>query len=392
MVSPTRVRRATTLVSYWRDGRLIFENYRNGVVISANPIVTALLHPLSDWRTPAEVCSALPNFTASSVRHTLRLLTRHGFVVREGSAEAKEDEKLQAWGPWLPAGGLLHFSTKDMPYVSDLTESRRALLARARDEPAPPELKEYPHAAHVPLPHPNTKGEFPQVLLARRTWREFSKQYLDLQDLSTLLWLTCGVQYWVKLPGSIGRVPLKTSPSAGARHPLEAYVAVLRVRGLASGLYHYSPDKHVLDLIRKGCTPREFGSYLAGQSWYGSASALVFMAALFERSRWKYRDPAAYRTVILDAGHMCQTFCLTATWLGLAPFCTMALAESKVEKAFGLDGIAESPVYAAGVGTRPAKDWAPWPEPGVHLSRKQNSPAGQSYLVARRALRGGKRV
>jgi len=33
--------------------------------------------------------------------------------------------------------------------------------------------------------------------------------------------------------------------------------------------------------------------------------------------------------------------------LGLAPFCTMALADSKVEKALRLDGISESVVYAA---------------------------------------------
>jgi SagB-type dehydrogenase family enzyme len=380
---PRRLRRATSLVSYWRDGKLIFENYRSRVLISADPIVALLLHSLSKWQTPAQVCRRVPEFTPSSVQSTLRQLTRQGFLVREDSVAAREDAKLQeSWAPWLPAGGLLHFSTKDLPYVSDLGESRRALLVRARGEPAPPELKQYPRAARVQLPAPNTKGEFPQVLLARRTWREFSERRLDLEDLSTLLWLTCGVQYWVKLPGSIGRVALKTSPSAGARHPLEVYVAALRVRGLPSGLYHYSPDEHMFELLRKGCTAQQFGSYLAGQSWYGSASALMFMTAIFARNQWKYPDPGAYRTVILDAGHMCQTFCLTATWLGLAPFCTMALADSKVEKAFGLDGILESPIYAAGVGMRPpAKDWAPWPEPGVRLSKTRNFPLGKSRMI-----------
>jgi nitroreductase len=105
----------------------------------------------------------------------------------------------------------------------------------------------------------------------------------------------------------------------------------------------------------------------------------MFMTAVFKRNLWKYPDAAAYRTVILDAGHMCQTFCLTATWLGLAPFCTLALADSKVEKDLGLDGVSESVVYAAGVGTRPlTKDWAPWPERGIHLSKTRNSPAGKS--------------
>ena len=66
--------------------------------------------------------------------------------------------------------------------------------------------------------------------------------------------------------------------------------------------------------------------------------------------------------MLLEAGHVCQTFCLVATWLGLAPFCTMALADSRVEKDLGVDGITESVIYAAGVGSRPAgMERAIWP-------------------------------
>lgn len=65
---------------------------------------------------------------------------------------------------------------------------------------------------------------------------------------------------------------------------------------------------------------------------------------------WKYRSPRAYRIVTLDAGHLCQTFCLTATFLGLAPFCTAALKDTLIEKDLGLDGITESVLYVAGVG------------------------------------------
>ena len=65
---------------------------------------------------------------------------------------------------------------------------------------------------------------------------------------------------------------------------------------------------------------------------------------------WKYQHPRAYRVVLLDAGHLCQTFCLTATWLGLAPFCTAALKDTLIEKDLGIDGIRESVLYIAGVG------------------------------------------
>ena len=83
---------------------------------------------------------------------------------------------------------------------------------------------------------------------------------------------------------------------------------------------------------------------------------MVFMTAVFARTRWKYDYARAYRAVLIEAGHLCQTFCLTATRLGVAPFCTMAFADSKIENALGIDGISESVIYVAGAGWRPEND------------------------------------
>ena len=65
---------------------------------------------------------------------------------------------------------------------------------------------------------------------------------------------------------------------------------------------------------------------------------------------WKYGHSRAYRMVLIDAGHLGQTFCLVATALGLAPFTTMAFSESGLEALLGLDGVRECPIYVAGVG------------------------------------------
>ena len=90
--------------------------------------------------------------------------------------------------------------------------------------------------------------------------------------------------------------------------------------------------------------------YLPQQYWYGDAAALVLFAASFERQLSRYPYSRAYRAALVEAGHLCQTFCLTATWRGLAPFCSIALADSTIERDLGLDGIRESVLYAAGVG------------------------------------------
>lgn len=124
----------------------------------------------------------------------------------------------------------------------------------------------------------------------------------------------------------------------------------LRVKGLRPGLYHYHPQRHALEMISAGATAEKAKLYCAHQSYTRSAAALFFMTAVFARTMWKYPKGRAYRVVLLETGHLCQTFCLVATWLGLAPFCTAALNDRAIEKDLKIDGITESILYAAGVG------------------------------------------
>jgi SagB-type dehydrogenase family enzyme len=148
-------------------------------------------------------------------------------------------------------------------------------------------------------------------------------------------------------------VALKTSPSGGSMHPIEAYVLARNVKGLGAGFYHYSAADHRLELLKGEATSRDITRLLAHQWWYAGAGFVVFLTAVFARTRWKYDYARAYRAVLIEAGHLCQTFCLTATSLGLAPFCTMAFADSKIEKMLGIDGISEAALYAAGAGIPP---------------------------------------
>jgi SagB-type dehydrogenase family enzyme len=124
----------------------------------------------------------------------------------------------------------------------------------------------------------------------------------------------------------------------------------LRVKGLKAGLYYYHPAHHHLKTISTNVTRDRAWLYCARQDYVRDAAALFLMTAVFRRSMWKYGHARAYRVVLLDAGHLCQTFCLVATWLGLAPFCTAALKDTMIEEDLGIDGIRESILYVAGVG------------------------------------------
>ncbi len=344
-----RVRQARTLFTYWADGTLVFVNFRTQTAVSADRSAIDVLDFFSGWRDPEALVSERPEYTARSVRRTIRELLAATLLVREGTTEALRDAQLsKTWSTWLPYGAF-HFGTKDVPFVRErqVAGLLRRLVADSRQ---PSFFKRYRHAPRLGLARPRAAAsEFPRVLLARRTHREFSQASLPLDALSRLLYYTWGVTGRVPAP-PLGRLPLKTSPSGGARHPGEVYLLALRVSGLARGLYHYDAERHSLERLRKGAVRSQASRYCANQSFADGAAALFLMTAVLPRTMWKYRFARAYRVVLLDAGHLCQTFCLTATWLGLAPFCTAALKDSLIERDLGIDGVTEVILYAAGVG------------------------------------------
>jgi len=345
-----RWRRVSSIFCYWSEGQFVVENYRTRVSLSANPITAWVLHVFDDWCTLEEVHQRLPAYNRRSLRRSVQQLTRAGLLVQEGSWQSADDQRFnEAWSYWLPHAGILHFATKDAPYSASQKLIDEQLRSYVRQSPQPSFFKPA-HAKAMCLPKSELKdAELARVLLRRRTYREFSRRKLDLGDLSTLLSYTWGVTGFLTSP-LLGSLPLKTSASAGARHPCEVYVLARKVKGVAAGLYHYAPDEHALEPVSAGVPRGRASQYCAGQKWVDGAAALFLITGVFARSMWKYRFPRAYRTVLADAGHLCQTFLLVATHLGLAPFCTMALKDSLIERDLGIDGVNESVLYVAGVG------------------------------------------
>ena len=135
-----------------------------------------------------------------------------------------------------------------------------------------------------------------------------------------------------------------------------------------------TPARHRLASLGTRVTSGTIERYLPGQWWYREAAALVILTAVFARTEWQYPYPRSYRAVLLEAGHFCQTFCLVATALGLAPFCTDALADTRIERDLKVDGIGESVLYAAGVGARRAGRWTAWPDEARRRATKSVNP------------------
>jgi SagB-type dehydrogenase family enzyme len=340
---------ASCQYAYWEGGALRIANFLTRRTFAANP---AALDLVRFFFTPHTIQDALVEFRSyrpRSVARALLALVNAQLLLECRSGEWERDELVRSsWTPWLPEGGF-HFMTKDTPYVpSDWSLQQRMRTLPAT--PAPPQFKKSPAIDAVRLPsHETARDTFFETLHARRTHRRFARGEISLEKVSKLLQATWGVQGFFQT-NVFGKLPYKTSPSGGARHPGEVYLMALRVDGLERGMYHYQAKDHRLARLRAKVTPSVARAYCVDQSYIAGAAALFIMTAVFARTMWKYGRARAYRVVLLETGHLCQTFCLTATRLGLAPFSTAALRDSLIENDLGLDGVSESVLYVAGVG------------------------------------------
>lgn len=207
----------------------------------------------------------------------------------------------------------------------------------------PPLYKETYSGQPVPLPkmfayHGMSVEE---AVDKRRSVREYSGEPLTMDQLSLLLHSAYGITEPL--------YPLRASPSAGALYPLEVYPVVNRVTGLGSGVYHYRPRDHSLDLVKEG----DFRSALlvgtGGQDMVLKASVMLVITAVFQRTQWKYQD-RAYRYILLDAGHLGENLYLSATSMGLGPCGIGAFLDDEVNQMVGIDGGEEAAVYLISVG------------------------------------------
>ncbi len=230
----------------------------------------------------------------------------------------------------------------------DATKYYREKLPEARCAAAcvAPYKRYDEHLPRIALPRPESlpKASFWETVAHRRSVRRYIPAELSGMSLCLLLWASQGIT-------RPGNVPLRASPSAGALFPIETYVVVNRVAGVAPGLYHWQLPDERLVLLRADC---DLGEQVAiaclDQDMCRSAACSFLWTAVFERTLREYGD-RGLRYVYLDAGHVGHALQLAAAALGLGSCCIGALFDDEVNRLLGIDGVHESIVYAASVGS-----------------------------------------
>ncbi len=205
--------------------------------------------------------------------------------------------------------------------------------------------KTYPAAPKVPLPDPRrARGlSLEEAVEVRRSVRHYADVPLTLEELSRLLHAAQGI--------TEPRFGFRAAPSAGALYPIELYVVVHRVAGLEMGIYHYAPHEHQLERVQSGDFRARIVAVGIGQDFLGTAGVCLVLTAVFQRTRWRYRE-RTYRYVLLEAGHIGQNIYLAATSMGMGACAVGAFLDDAVNELLGVDGEQEAALYILSVGKR----------------------------------------
>lgn len=136
-------------------------------------------------------------------------------------------------------------------------------------------------------------------------------QSLTLKTLSRFFELALGLSAWKRAGES--EWALRNNPSSGNLHPTEGYVLLPPIDGLdlATGLYHYAPKEHGLEL-RADFPSRDIARLLAA---FPPDAFLFGLTSVFWREAWKYGE-RAFRYCNHDVGHAIGSTRIAAATLG----------------------------------------------------------------------------
>lgn len=248
----------------------------------------------------------------------------------------------------LSISELYHENSKDTvvnSYLSDRPSYEVDMLTDTLHTLVP--YKTYPNSRRIELPQPHIPSNyaFDEILMKRRSIRDFSDTPLELATLAQILFHANGITF--NHEGS--SLSFRAAPSAGALYPVEIYPVVFNVTGAAPGVYHYNVKEHCLEEIKPGNFSEKLYLLVHTQDMILDAAVTLILTGTFFRTTIKYGE-RGYRFVLLDCGHIMQNVYLSATSLDTGCCTIGGFIDDEVADIIGVDGVNEAPLYIACLG------------------------------------------
>ena len=211
-------------------------------------------------------------------------------------------------------------------------------------------FKEYPRLPKILLPKPQNINNvlLEEVLIKRKSEREFNGEAISLQDLSSLLFYSAGI---IEKKDENWNKTRRPYPSGGARFPLEIYPLILKGSSeLKQGVYHYNVREHLLEkLLEEENLRKELYPQFIWQDMVLKAPVVLAISAVFERSLKKYKE-RGYRYILFEAGHLGQNIYLVSVGLGLKCCALGGFDDDRFCELLDINSQSEAVLYAFGLG------------------------------------------
>ena len=287
-------------------------------------------------------------------------MVKRTFLTRSTDKPRKIDDELSRWGTWNPAAGFFHRATRDVDFSSTPRDQDRRLVregphravpiaAQARTRRRCATATREPRRRFARYsPRAPDLAPIRQRVDRPRGPRHAAAAHLGRAQLDRGAWgWTLGAQDF-----SFGRLPARhrgVCPGAKSRWtwarsaPLQSRYPSPRIRRELRAASDIGLSARTALVRRRQC----------GAAHDGGLRTRTVALSLRPRVSGSARRVGPPVPDVLPPGDRTD----------LAPFCTMALADSRIERDLKIDGVSESVLYAAGVGPRPkGVDWAPWPD------------------------------
>lgn len=212
-------------------------------------------------------------------------------------------------------------------------------------------VRRNPVSKEIPLSGvTKTDRLFSDVVLKRRSAREFGNNKLTTADISTVLNIGMGVTGYTDLENGT-RQNFRTVPSGGALFPIELYAYSFGTEDLEKGIYHFDPEKNCLHELVLGNFDEALAEASSQPDYFENVQMALVVVGVFSKTRFKY-GRRGVRFGFMEAGHVTQNLVLGSEYAGLSSVILGGFYDNEIEELFHLDGVDDVPLSIILLGTK----------------------------------------
>lgn len=187
------------------------------------------------------------------------------------------------------------------------------------------------------------------TLDAISTTQELSKNTVNLNTLTRILYFSSGVTKKIKFPMPVGEFDFRAASCTGALYHIEIYAICSDMDGLDAGLYHFDPKDMKLNVLRKGDFREVLLNATSHDNTIKHSPVVLVFTDIFSRNSIKYQA-REYRHAFWDCGTILSNTLAITTAHELSYKLITGFVDSQINDLLGLDSKKEAALVILPIG------------------------------------------